>query len=286
MSQATSLYDNNTIRTKALGGALGIHALLLLLFFFLKYQSPTIAPVEELGMEVNLGTDENGSGDDQPMNANAPAAIAAMSEPTASAAASDEKELLESDEPDAPVVNRTTTATKPATVRNNATRTNTNQQNNTSTHNTSTPQPARQTARYVYTGANGNGGNSASDNRSGTSEGNTTGNGDRGVPGGTPGSSNYTGSPGLGTGGIGHTLSGREISPKRFTAEFNESGKVVIRIKVDREGRILSKEVKSSPSRALSKIALQKLGESKFSPSPNAAPEQFGEVTILFKSGS
>ena len=138
----------------------------------------------------------------------------------------------------------------------------------------------------MYDGANGRGGNSATSNQPGTSEGNTTGDGDRGVPGGTPGASNYTGSPGPGTGGISHTLSGRDITPKRFSAEFNEGGKVVIRIKVDRNGNIISKTVRSSPSSTLTKIALQKLSQAKFSASPNAAPEQFGDITIVFKTRS
>ncbi|RYZ27210.1 MAG: TonB family protein, partial [Sphingobacteriales bacterium] len=112
----------------------------------------------------------------------------------------------------------------------------------------------------------------------------TTGNGDRGVPGGTPGSSNYTGSPGNGTGGISHTLSGRDISPRQFSAEFTEGGRVVVRVKVDREGSIISKTVKSSPSRKLSDIALQKLAQAKFTRNPDAAPEQIGDITFVFKT--
>ncbi len=123
-------------------------------------------------------------------------------------------------------------------------------------------------------------------NINGTSEGNTTGPGDRGVPGGTPGSTNYTGSPGNGKGGISTSLSGRQISPDRFEASFHEGGTVKIRVTVDRNGNIVAKSVVSSPSAELSKLAMQKLAQAKFSPSSDAQPQQFGTVTIVFKTGA
>lgn len=286
MARDAYLEVDQPTRTKALAWTAGIHIILILLFILLKYSVPSAMAVEELGMEVNLGTSDNGSGDDQPMNMEDPAAAAALNNTTASSSQeSSEKELMESDDADAPVIKRTIptqnhTRREPSTHNSRQTTPSPNTRT-TATTTQQAPQP-----RYVYDGATGRGGNSASANQPGTSEGNTTGDGDRGVPGGTPGASNYTGSPGPGTGGISHTLTGRDISPKRFSAEFNEGGKVVIRIKVDRNGNIISKTVKSSPSTALTKIALQKLSQAKFSASPNAAPEQFGEITIVFKTRS
>lgn len=84
----------------------------------------------------------------------------------------------------------------------------------------------------------------------------------------------------------GHTLSGRNISPSSFNAEFSEGGKVVIHVKVDREGNIISKTVKSSPGSELTKIALQYLSQAKFSAAPDAPPEQSGEITLIFKHKS
>ena len=80
-----------------------------------------------------------------------------------------------------------------------------------------------------------------------------------------------------------HAFSNRDISPKKFEAEFREGGKVVIRVKVDREGNITSKTVKSSSSAALTKIAMQHLSKAKFSADPNASIEQIGEVILIFK---
>ena len=269
------------INIKATAWTIGVHILLLLLFVLVSYTVPSAAPVEELGMEVNLGTSEDGSGDDQPMYTDAPASIAVAGSSRATAEErSDTRELMQSDDPDAPAV-ATNNRNQP-NRRNNQERVN----NSASSQQPSTGNNTQQQPRYVYQGATGPGGNNAAVNQPGTSEGNTTGTGDRGVPGGTPGASNYTGSPGNGTGGINHTLSGREISPRQFVAEFNEGGKVVIRVTVDRDGNIINKAIKSSPNRTLSNIALQKLSQAKFSPNKNAAPQQFGEITIVFKSRS
>jgi len=260
-----------------------VHILLLLLFIFLSYSTPVAAPVEELGMEVNLGTSEDGSGIDQPMSVESPSASdVSTTYKTAAQQNESSRELLQSDDPNAPAVsipvtknNNTRTATQPSTATTNRN----NNRNANANSNTPPQQP-----RYVYNGATGTGGNNATSNQAGTSEGNTTGSGDRGVPGGTPGSSNYTGSPGNGTGGINHNLSGREISPRQFEAEFNQGGKVVVRVKVNRDGQIISKTIKSSPSKRLSDIALQKLSQAKFSKNTNAAPEQIGDITFIFKT--
>jgi TonB family protein len=266
---------------RAIAWTVGVHALLLLMFFLVSYTLPADEPIQpELGMEVNLGTDADGSGDDQPMDVNDPAPdMKSVAYKSAAQMSSTANEMMTSEDADAPVVNNPT-PTK--TVNRNNTRVTTPVRTNQTATDNNTARPQR--PRYVYNGATGTGGNSASENHPGTSEGNTTGPGDRGVPSGTPGADNYTGSPGSGGGGIGHNLSGRDISPRSFSAEFREGGTVVIRVTVNREGQIVNKVVKSSPSAELTRIALQKLGQAKFSKNPDAAPEQIGLVTIKFKA--
>jgi TonB family protein len=276
-----SITSESQVNGRALGWAVGVHVLLLVLFYFWLFSRPAQEPVlPELGMEVNLGTDADGSGDDQPMSIHDPAPdMKAAAYKSAAQQSSAANEMMTTDETDAPSVNN------PNSNRNtnsNNTRVVTPTRNNQNAADNNTSRPQR--PRYVYSGATGTGGNRASENRPGTSEGNTTGNGDRGVPGGTPGADNYTGTPGAGGGGIGHNLAGRDISPKQFAAEFREGGKVVIRVTVNREGQIVSKVVRSSPSAELTRIALQKIGQAKFSKNPNATPEQIGDVTINFKA--
>lgn len=266
---------------KAIAWTVGVHALLLLMFFLVSYTLPADEPIQpELGMEVNLGTDFDGSGDDQPMDINDPANDAkSAAYKTAAQQSSTAGDMMTTDETDAPVVNN------PNTVKNNN-RNNTRvttpvktMQNATDNNTNRTQRP-----RYVYSGATGTGGNRASENHAGTSEGNTTGSGDRGVPGGTPGAENYTGNPGTGGGGIGHNLGGRNITPRTFSAEFREGGTVVIRVTVNRDGQIVNKVVKSSPSSELTRIAMQKLSQARFDKKPDAAPEQIGEVRFNFKA--
>lgn len=281
-----TLSQEQTINTKAAAWTIGVHILLFLLFFLLKYSLPAPQPVEELGMEVNLGTSDNGLGDDQPMSVDAPSeANLSKSFNASTQQNNDAKEMMTSNDADAPTI--APVKTDHNSVHHNAEEniTHKNNKSTLATNNTHN-RPQQERPKYVYHGSNGPGGNNAITNKSGGNEGNTTGEGDRGVPGGTPGATNYVGSPGNGTGGISHTLSGRDISPKQFVAEFNEGGRVVIRVTVDRAGNIVAKTVKSSPSAALSRLALQKLSQAKFTPNNDAAPQQFGEITIVFKTHS
>lgn len=259
------------VNNRALAWTVGIHALLLLLFFLLTYTitPPPIVQAPDVGggMEVNLGTSETGSGHNQPMSTKKPAPYqAAVVYKTAVSHVSNiPHEVVLSNEADAPVVDETKAKKKG------------NEEANAKGH-------VQEKPRYTYQGETGQGGNDAAQNKPGKSEGITTGNGDQGVPGGSPGAANYSGIPGNGTGGIGHNLAGRTISPDKFEAEFSESGKVVIHVTVDRNGNIINRQVKSSSSKQLTKIALEKLDGARFNKSESSAPEQFGDVTFVFKT--
>lgn len=256
---------------KAMAWTIGIHVLLLLLcmFVYVFIFPPPDAPVDDGGgMEVNLGTSDNGSGTDQPMRKGDPGAYQATvvykPVPTQN---NIPKTVFQGNDADAPAVsNKDNKAIAQPDAKAKA------------------DVPKKELPKYTYGGDNGPGGNSATQNAPGSNEGNTTGPGDRGVPGGTPGAPNYTGTPGNGTGGIGHTLSGRSISPDKFEAEFSESGKVVIRVTVDRNGNIVDKRIKSSSSPQLTRLAIEKINHARFSPSSGPEPQQFGDVTIIFKT--
>jgi outer membrane biosynthesis protein TonB len=261
------------VNNRAAAWTVGVHALLLLLFILLKYTISPIPPapvVDGGGLEVNLGTSDNGSGNNQPMSKKDPSAYQAtvVYKSVASKSALP-REILRSEEADAPEVDNT--RKKKETI----------VKAEPSPKAKAKPQPS---PRYSYPGDNGKGGNSAQQDKAGKSEGNTTGPGDRGVAGGTPGAANYTGVPGDGTGGIGHNLTGRRISPDKFEAEFHEGGKVVIHVTVDRNGNIVDKRVKSSSNSQLTRLAMEKLNGAHFSKSTGTEPQQFGDVTIIFKT--
>ncbi|WP_162902746.1 energy transducer TonB family protein [Taibaiella koreensis] len=277
-----------TKNTKALVWTIGIHLLLLLAFLLLKYTLPAVTPpVLDAGMEVNLGTSDNGYGSDQPEIAEDPAAALAALPSSASATADEhtEKEVETSEDANAPVVN--TPKTPPNKKRNPqpATQPERNRNKPTPQQATAHNNKPAQAPRYVYPGATGKGGNSARDNRPGSNEGIGQGEGDMGVPGGTPGASNYTGVPGGGGTSIGHSISGRNIvsrpDPK---AEFREGGKVVIRVTVNRDGHITDSRVVSAANATIRALALKKLQSVRFNKSASAPAEQFGNITFDFKA--
>ena len=276
-----AVHPERNIQPKPLLIAVGVHVVLLLLFFFWRYSVPEKnVSLPDMGMEVNLGTSADGSGFDQPMDIEDPAASASNTARNAQSAASTNPDMERGNDDDAPAISET--SRRPA---NNVATNADNRRAGTSNATSNARTQPTQKPRFVYPGSNGKGGNSAAANVSGTQEGNTTGTGDRGVPGGTPGSSNYTGSPGTGTGGISFRLDGRNIiafPPKE--ARFREGGRVVVRVTVDREGDIVNKQIVSSTNTELNPIALQKLKAVRFNKSETAPAEQFGNITFEFKT--
>lgn len=243
----------------------------------------TPASSDEMGMEVNIGTSADGFGDAQPLELGDPAALdvasftapAGMNIPQAGFEA-DGDEVVHSTPVSSPNRDRRqdTRQHQPVTKPNPAANTRSN-----------ATQSRQQQPKHVFAGFSGPGGNKASQQADGGSEGNTQGAGDRGVPGGTPGAANYEGIPGRGGTGISWRVGDRRVVdfPGR-EAEFREGGKVVMRVTVNQEGAIIRSTVKSSSSAALTAIAQQKLQKVRFNKNHNAPPEQFGEVVFDFKA--
>ncbi len=275
-------HSGNLVQSKPALITAGVHVLILLLLLFWRFNLPAQEPpLPEMGMEVNLGTSLTGSGTDQPMDIEDPAADYANVRSSASAASSNAEVERSEDEdaPSVPAANQngrqqranTTPALRPSTTQS------------ANTHNARSQQPQR--PRYVYQGSSGRGGNSAAANAQGTNEGIAGGTGDQGVPRGTPGAANYTGSPGNGTGGISYALSGRTMvafPPKE--AQFRSGGRVVVRVTVARDGSVTNRRVKSSTNTELNAIALRKIQQVRFNASASAPEEQFGDITFVFKT--
>src|ERR1700761_8366644 len=103
--------NKQTVNNKALAWTVGVHLLLFLLLFFLRYNIATpVQPttVDTGGLEVNLGTSDNGSGKDQPMSTKSPAAYqAAVVYKSVASKSSLPKDIVRSTEADAPEVDNT-----------------------------------------------------------------------------------------------------------------------------------------------------------------------------------
>ncbi len=272
------------INRTALGWTLGIHAVVIMLCIFFKYTLPArTAPPEELGIEVNLGTSEDGFGADQPEEPGDPAPDNAAFA-SAAMAPSEDAASIHTDDRDAPEVTPRKPAPTRAQPQEHPSTTNPRAASATATRPAQTPrpEPPRQ-PKYVMPGATGPGGNGAQGQQPGGAEGNTSGSGDRGVPGGTPGAPNYTGTPGRGTGGRTTSLAGRRIISGSLSGTSSEVGTVVVRVTVNRAGVIVSSGVKSATSAALRSQALQQLRSVRYNPAPDAPEEQFGTLTFRFR---
>ncbi|HET8572630.1 MAG TPA: energy transducer TonB [Edaphocola sp.] len=272
---------------KAIGITIGVHLLLLLFFLFYRYSMPMEAPSAPMGLEVNLGTSEDGFGIDQPEQTGSPADANLQQSSASNARAAQNAALhglMTTDNQDAAAVaihdNKTDKRhnrsdhpdyNKPDKVISSAATLN-------NRHKETVQKP-----KYIFAGSKGDGkGNDASRDQAGGSEGIGTGDGDMGVPGGTPGAANYKGIPG-GNGNMYIDLKGRFlVSRPDKAAKFREGGKVVFKVTVDRNGNITDYSLISAANATIKALAIQKLKAVKFNKAPNALPEQFGTITFDF----
>ncbi|NNC96187.1 MAG: TonB family protein [Chitinophagales bacterium] len=123
---------------------------------------------------------------------------------------------------------------------------------------------------------------------SNTSEGNDKGSGNMGQPDGTDGP-NYQGqNSGSGNAGIGFSLTGRDmVGIPSIKDDSQKEGKVTLKIKVDRNGKVVSAEYTIAGSTTsdpyLKKLAIDAALKAKFNPDGNAPEIQQGTMTFVFK---
>lgn len=134
------------------------------------------------------------------------------------------------------------------------------------------------------------GGVSKSDGNDTDSEGNDNQAGDKGQLDGDPYAPSYFGDPGTGSGGVGYGLNGRgSATYKTLKQDCNESGMVIVRIVVNRNGNVIEATpgVKGTTNTAkclldpAKKIALSH----KWRSDSKAPAKQIGFVKVNFKLG-
>ncbi len=134
------------------------------------------------------------------------------------------------------------------------------------------------------------GGLNKSDGSASGSEGDDDRAGDKGSPDGDPYATSYYGSPGSGSGTGGYGLNGRSLSSKgKVQQECNEEGRVVVKIVVDRNGRVVSATpgVKGTTNNAacLLEPAKQTAFKHRWNSDSRAPSQQIGFVVVNFKLG-
>ncbi len=247
------------------------HAGLLLLLLFMALRTPLPLPGEE-GVEVNLGYDETGMGTDQQPEP-APAQVpppASRPEPEP-----EEEEYLAQDVEEAPVIEQKKVEPKkkePEPVKPKP----------EPEQKVVEPQPEPQpkvNPNALYKGK-------STSSTQGGQEGTTGQPGDQGNPNGKPGVDNYTGSGGAGD-GIGFDLGGRgSRSLHKPSYDSKEQGKVVVTIRVDRQGNVTSAvpgaKGTNVSDQTLWNVAKDAALRSKFIADANAPEIQVGTITYTF----
>lgn len=275
-------------------GAIGttlIHALLLLLFFFITYKITDAIPLEESGISVNFGTtDAGGAGQTQPLNdketlieitAATPEQLAQKEAPPESVAApaatkpnENNSQVLTTTDQEAPEIapkenkNNTQTTPKDKTQQSSNNKTQPEDQkgketkNNTGTTNTKGTETGNADKTTGKTEPSIDPGLSFKGNKNNASnQGNNNGTGDVGSKmGGADISNNTTGtSQGAGEGGIGYSLNGRRMIVRpNINDNSQEVGIVVITIKVNKAGEVYYAEYTSQGSTTTSNNLVQK----------------------------
>src|SRR5690625_3970543 len=226
-------------------------ALILVLFFFgLTY----LDPPEESGIAINFGTSSVGSGATQPTEPvksaptrqeTTPEESTSQTEETATETeeSSEEQEDVATQETEeAPVINKKDEKTKTETEDTEKKEAEKEEQpkKEEEPETAPDPQPEKSTSDALNNVLNGK----KNDGKGTSGEGNDNQAGDKGDPNGDPNASSYYGQ-GTGLDGDGnYRLGGRKaLTKKKYTQDCNESGTVVVEIKVNRQGKV----VKATP---------------------------------------
>ena len=134
------------------------------------------------------------------------------------------------------------------------------------------------------------GGLNESDGEVQGSEGDDNMAGDKGQPGGDPYATSYYGSPGSGSGTGGYGLNGRILAEKgKVQQDCNEEGRVVVKITVDRNGKVINATPGVKGTTNSHPCLLEPEKKTAFmhtwNPDSNAPSQQIGFVVVNFKLG-
>lgn len=254
-----------------------LHVLLILLMLFLGFTY--LDPPPESGIAINFGTSEVGSGNNQPTEPvesspqqNTPPETPVEPEPVV------EEEVVTQDIEEAPVVEEKKEETKPVEEEIPE------EPVEEPPVEEPEPRPDKSTTDAMSSILNG-------PERSGEEtggEGNDNVAGDKGNPDGDPNATSYYGS-GTGLDGDGnYRLGGRRaLNKEKFVQDCNESGIVVVRIEVDRSGRVINATpgVKGTTNSAscLTDPARRAAMATRFNSDEDAPSRQVGTIIYNFK---
>ncbi|MDN6279715.1 MAG: energy transducer TonB [Psychroflexus sp.] len=264
--------------------------ILLMLVFGFKYFDPPI----EKGIAVNFGTTDFGSGDTQPKEPIKTSPQESTPEPTPveeSSSVAEEEDIINQDTEEAPVIEedkkekpkkeqKEKTQEKPVEKQP--------EKEEPKEEPVPEPEPEPQPDKSVTDAMESLMNGPENDGQESDGEGDDQKSGDKGDPDGDPNAKNYYGT-GKGLDGDGkYRLGGRKaLNKERYTQDCNESGEVVVRIEVDRNGNVIKATpgvkgtTNSSP--CLLEPAKRAALDTRFNKDTDAPSKQVGFITYVFK---
>ncbi len=261
-------------KVKAWLGTILFHALLILALFFLALKTPLPLPDEE-GVEVNLGFSEVGQNieQEQPEELQTPPLQPVEEIIEETVKDSPKEEIVKEDTEEAPAI---VSKPKPKKeIEKPIEEKKIEQPKKEIKPKELEPEPVVD-QRLIYTGS-----------KTSRSEGNDQQAGDKGVETGVPNAPNYSGIGGLGSNGISYDLGNRKAnSLPKPSYNSDDQGKVNVRIRVDKNGKVISAEILQKGTTVsdinLHNMAVQAALKAVFDPDPNAAEIQVGSITYNF----
>ena len=242
---------------------------------FFGFMIPDPPPLEE-GILINFGTDETGSGEQEPMFSEFPEEVAPPPQ-EASIPEESTEEIISQDFEEAPSVEAKEEITQDEVK-------DTPVEEVVADAGETPPPPEEEppvvNERALYKGR----GNT---DQTSESEGITEGSGNQGSISGSPDSDNYSDGLSSGRGGIDFSLAGRNpVSLPKPEYNVQEAGKVVVEIRVDPEGIVTYAKAGAQGTNTLNKELLEAAQKAalkaRFKPSKDAAFIQRGTITYHF----
>jgi len=253
-------------------------------------------PPKEKGIAVNFGTTDFGAGEVQPQKPIKTAPVQDTPEPTPleeAASAIEEEEVINQTTEDAPVI-KDDKKEQPKEVQKEKPEKQPEevqpkkepkeQEEPKKPEPKPKPKPDKSVTDAMESLMNGPENNGQETN----GEGNDATGGDKGNPNGDPNAKNYYGT-GKGLDGDGnYRLGGRKaLNKEKYIQDCNESGEVVVRIEVDRNGKVIraipGQKGTTNTSPCLLEPAKRAALDTKFNSDTNAPNKQVGFITYVFK---
>lgn len=263
---------------KGIIGTFVFHAGLLVFAILFGFTTPLPLPEEE-GILINFGTDEFGAGDEEPMYSEIPEESTPPPQEAVTPTESTD-EIISQDFEEAPVVAEKPKEKPPVEKQEEVI---TPKENVKPLEELQPPppeeEPPRINERALYRGRK--------NTDAAGSEGITEGAGNQGSITGSPDSDNYASGLSTGGGGINFSLAGRNpVSLPKPEYNTQVSGTIVVRIRVNRDGEVISAEPGVRGTNILDENLLEAARKAalkaRFNSKTDAAYTQAGTITYHF----